>query len=179
MTTFKDNLTEYLAKYEDDINDNKWDNVFEPYRKSTSKTPDFTCAKLNQFLIDNEVFIDKYLTIIPPYAYGQVRMNGHIFDFSNIIMVGNSAFDRHNELVKIDLSTVQYIDYYAFYSCEKLKEVHLKEIQFIKDGAFQYCGDGITPVTIYYHGTKEQWNTVVHKDRNWHKWTDVKIKFVK
>ena len=179
MTTFKDNLTEYLAKYEDDINDNKWDNVFEPYRTLTDQTPKFACRKLNQFLIDNEVFIDKYLTIIPQYAYRDVRMNGHIFDFSNIIMIDNSAFYNHNELVKIDLSNVEYIGDFAFWACEKLTEVHLKKVQFIGDQAFGNCGDGITPVTIYYHGTKEQWDTQVTKNRYWHRWTDVKIKFVK
>ena len=67
----------------------------------------------------------------------------------------------------------------VFAGCEKLKEVHLKKVEFMGDQAFGNCGDGITPVTIYYHGTKEQWDTQITKNRYWHKWTDVKIKFVK
>lgn len=93
---------------------------------------------------------------------------------SSLQSLGVSAFNACTSLQTVKLNEgVEYIGYLAFFSCNKLKTVYIpKSVKQIGNTAFMYfdidynTGMPKTPTasqmsfTIYYYGTKEEWEDV-------------------
>ncbi|MBQ9162775.1 MAG: leucine-rich repeat domain-containing protein [Clostridia bacterium] len=81
------------------------------------------------------------------------------------VVIDEDAFDQCTSLTELDLTGVKRLEYSAFWGCENLSKVYLDStLEYIGTYVFDSCYENIT---VYYDGTKSQWNSV-NKEEDWY-----------
>lgn len=143
-----------IAQYKDDINNYKFDIVYDKLfeTKYLKAVPTFT-----QMLLDININPLNYLNFVPKfYMYGFTIDSIEIPN--NIKVIGHAAFAHCERLRKIKLSdTLTSIGSFAFSNCYLLKSVDFpKSLKDIYSAIFQHSGIA----NINYDGTLTQFENI-------------------
>ncbi|MBR5424497.1 MAG: leucine-rich repeat protein [Clostridia bacterium] len=128
------------------------------------------------------------MTSIADFAFSNCTFEENIIFPNELSFIGASAFLGSKGITKIELSkNAVLIGCAAFYNCVDLEEIILndgivnlqentffgcsnlknvtfpKSLNFLADNAFQYC---IAITDVYYHGTEEEWESIVFGEGN-------------
>lgn len=98
----------------------------------------------------------------PLYYADNLYVDGKLVEtveISESTQIKDYAFINYKALTKfVAGENVETIGARAFYGCERLSEVvGLNNIRLVKSEAFEECGDRLT---VYYHGSRSQWESV-------------------
>ena len=111
----------------------------------------------------------------------EVKIPDNFGSYATVVAIGESAFFENTSMTSLVISdSIKTIGDGAFYKCTALKEVIIgKNVETIGSNAFKYCtilatvtiGANVKSIesnaflntaitTVYYDGTKEQWETL-------------------
>ena len=166
-----DNLKDFIAQFQNQINNNEWDKIYSSYSYISGLNLDDN-GKFTEILLAAQINPLYMLNHVPKYFLAKSSLTGPFIIPDNIEEIQASAFAT-SSFDKIILSkNLTSIGDGAFGGCLNLQEVVMyPKVNYIGTVAFKSCPRDFS---IDFKGTKEQWNNI-DKREDWkdNSWTTV------
>lgn len=170
-------VIDFINKYEDLIDANEWEKIYMFTEDEISRR---VCGDFTSRLLDANIHPEYYLTKLPKYFLHSSNIEEFIIpdniisiDYEaffnckslksvvipdSVTKIDSSAFEDCTSLTSVTISdSVTTIGTGAFHYCTGLESVSIPRVVWIRDAAFNDCGDKLV---INYRGSKDDWKEI-------------------